>query len=68
MKVFLGKDAQGEQVKMKWTGDIKDLNSAFPDIVWYATLTEEEDSIAEKAEALGIPVEAYRALEALGRS
>ena len=64
MKTYLGLDADKKQVRMKWSGKVKDLADATPDIVWYAVIDEEEET-RQKAEKLGITVELYKALQTL---
>ena len=71
MKIYLGLDAQGERIKMKWTGSFSELAENTPEILWYSVLDETDDDIediAAKAAALGITVEVYNALKALGES
>ena len=71
MKIYLGLDAQGERIKMKWTGSFSELAEGTPDILWYSVLNETDEdieNIAAKAAALGITVEVYNALQALGAS
>ena len=71
MKIYLGLDAQGERIKMKWTGSFSELAECTPDTLWYSVLDETDedtDNIAAKAATLGITVEVYNALQALGAS
>jgi len=73
MKIYLGKDAQGEYVKMSWSGSLLELNELYPDIVWYSTLDsfddfDHQEDIKAKAEKLGITTELYMALRALGKN
>ena len=71
MKIYLGLDAQGERIKRKWTGCFSDLAEGTPEILWYSVLDETDEdieNIAAKAAALGITVEVYNALQALGAS
>jgi len=66
MKTYLGIDANGQKGRMRWSGTVKELVDATPEIVWYAVIDDEEEDIRQKAEALGIRPELYKALQLLG--